>query len=195
VGRLVVTEFISLDGVIQAPGDPNEFERGGWAQGGGQAGNQFKFEELMASDAQLLGRVTYEGFARAWPRIEGTGEFGDKMNSMPKFVASSTLQDPDWTNTTVLDGDLEDAVSALKESYAGDILIAGSAQLVQSLLELDLVDEMRLMVFPVVLGKGTRLFGETSVRKPLELVDSRPMENSVFLLTYRPSSSGSAEAG
>jgi dihydrofolate reductase len=195
MGRVVVTEFISLDGVIQAPGDPNEFERGGWAQGGGQAGNQFKFDELMASDAQLLGRVTYEGFARAWPHIEGTGEFGGKMNSMPKFVASTTLRDPDWANTTVLDGDLEGEVSALKERYAGDILIAGSAQLVQSLLELDLVDEMRLMVFPVVLGKGTRLFGETTERKPVELVDSRPLENGVFLLTYRPSSDGSAEAG
>jgi dihydrofolate reductase len=195
MGRIVVTEFMSLDGVIQAPGDPNEFERGGWAQGGGQAGNQFKFEELMASDAQLLGRVTYEGFARAWPRIEGTGEFGEKMNSMPKFVASTTLREADWSNTTVLDGDLEGEVSALKERYAGDILIAGSAQLVQSLLELDLVDEMRLMVLPVVLGKGTRLFGDTSARKPLELVESRPLDNSVFLLTYRPSSNGPVEAG
>ena len=106
MGRVVVTEFVSLDGVIQAPGDPDEFERGGWAQGGGQAGNQFKFEELMASDAQLLGRVTYEGFARAWPNIEGTGEFGEKMNAMPKFVASTTLTRPGWANTSVLDGDL-----------------------------------------------------------------------------------------
>jgi dihydrofolate reductase len=181
--------------VIQAPGDPNEFERGGWAQGGGQAGNQFKFDELMASDAQLLGRITYEGFARAWPHIEGTGEFGEKMNSMPKFVASRTLRDPDWTNTTVLDGDLAGEISGLKQRYGGDILIAGSAQLVQSLLDLDLIDEMRLMVFPVVLGKGTRLFGETSERKPLKLMDSRPLENGVFLLTYRPSANGTAEAG
>jgi dihydrofolate reductase len=194
MGRVVVTEFVSLDGVIQAPGDPDEFERGGWAQGGGQAGNQFKFEELMASDAQLLGRVTYEGFARAWPNIEGTGEFGEKMNAMPKFVASTTLRDPEWTNTTVLDGDLAEEVGALKQRYDGDILIAGSAQLVQSLIELDLIDEMRLMVFPVVLGKGTRLFGETSERKPLELVDSRGLENGVFLLTYRPPANGSAEA-
>ncbi len=195
MGRVVVTEFVSLDGVIQAPGDPNEFERGGWAQGGGQAGNQFKFEELMASEAQLLGRVTYEGFARAWPNLEGTGEFGEKMNTMPKFVASKTLRDPAWTNTTVLDGDLAGEVGCLKQRYDGDILIAGSAQLVQSLIELDLIDEMRLMVFPVVLGKGTRLFGETSERKPLELVDSRGLENGVFLLTYRPPANGSAEAG
>ncbi len=195
MGRVVVSEFVSLDGVIQAPGDPNEFERGGWAQGGGQAGNQFKFEELMASDAQLLGRVTYEGFARAWPNIEGTGEFGEKMNGMPKFVASKTLRDPEWTNTTVLDEDLAGEVGALKQRYDGDILIAGSAQLVQSLIELDLIDEMRLMVFPVVLGKGTRLFGETSERKRLALVDSRALENGVFLLTYRPAADGSAEAG
>jgi dihydrofolate reductase len=195
MGRVVVTEFVSLDGVIQAPGDPDEFERGGWAQGGGQAGNQFKYEELMASDAQLLGRVTYEGFARAWPNIEGTGEFGEKMNAMPKFVASTTLRDPAWTNTTVLDGNLAREVGALKQRYDGDILIAGSAQLVQSLIDLDLIDEMRLMVFPVVLGKGTRLFGETSERKPLELVDSRGLENGVFLLTYRPPANGSAEAG
>jgi dihydrofolate reductase len=195
MGRVVVTEFVSLDGVIQAPGDPDEFERGGWAQGGGQAGNQFKYEELMASDAQLLGRVTYEGFARAWPNIEGTGEFGEKMNAMPRFVASTTLRDPAWTNTTVLDGNLAREVGALKQRYDGDILIAGSAQLVQSLIDLDLIDEMRLMVFPVVLGKGTRLFGETSERKPLELVDSRGLENGVFLLTYRPPANGSAEAG
>jgi len=186
MGRVVVTEFVSVDGVIQAPGDPSEYERGGWATGGGQAGNQFKFEELMASDAQLLGRVTYEGFAKAWPSIEGTGVFGEKMNTMPKFVASTTLHDPAWENTTVLDGDLGAAVSSLKDRYDGDILIAGSAQLVQSLLELDLVDELRLMVFPVVLGKGTRLFGETSTLKALHLVDSTPLEDGVFVLTYRP---------
>src|SRR6185312_6055129 len=104
MGRVVVTEFVSVDGVIQAPGDPNEYERGGWATGGGQAGNQFKFDELMASDAQLLGRVTYEGFAKAWPSMEGTGVFGEKMNTMPKFVASTTLHDPEWENTSVLNG-------------------------------------------------------------------------------------------
>ena len=121
---------------------------------------QFKLEELMASDAQLLGRTTYEGFAEAWPTMEGTGAFGEKMNEMPKFVASNTLESPEWTNTTVLDGDLAQEVEALKDRYDGDILVGGSAQLVQSLLELDLVDELRLMVFPIVLGKGKRLFGE-----------------------------------
>lgn len=192
MGRVVVTEFVSVDGVIQAPGDAGEYERGGWATGGGQAGNQFKFDELIASDAQLLGRVTYEGFAKAWPSIEGTGVFGEKMNAMPKFVASTTLQDPEWENTSVLDGDLGGAVTALKDRYDGDILVAGSAQLVQSLLELDLVDELRLMVFPVVLGMGTRLFGETSALKPLQLVDSTPLQDGVFVLTYRPAANGAA---
>jgi dihydrofolate reductase len=190
MGRLVVTEFVSVDGVMQAPGDPGEYERGGWARGGGQAGNQFKFDELMASDAHLLGRVTYEGFARAWPSMEGTGVFGEKMNAMPKFVASTTLHDPHWENTNVLNGDLGAAVTGLKDRYDGDILIAGSAQLVQSLLELDLVDELRLMVFPVVLGKGTRLFGETSALKQLELVDSTLLQDGVFVLTYRPAANG-----
>jgi dihydrofolate reductase len=189
-----VTEFISVDGVIQAPGDPNEFERGGWAHGGGDESMQFKLEELMASDAQLLGRTTYEGFAKAWPTMEGTGAFGEKMNGMPKFVASSTLSDPDWANTAVLQGDLTAEVDALKDRYDGDILVGGSSQLVQSLLELDLVDELRLMVFPVVLGKGKRLFGDTSESKSLELVDSKPLEDGVFLVTYRPSRNGSASA-
>ncbi len=193
MGRVVVTEFVSVDGVIQAPGDPGEYERGGWARGGGQAGNQFKFDELMASDAQLLGRVTYEGFAKAWPTMEGTGGFGEKMNAMPKFVASTTLRDPEWENTSILDADLGSSVTGLKDRYDGDILVAGSAQLVQSLLELDLVDELRLMVFPVVLGKGTRLFGETSALKPLELVDSTPLSDGVFVLTYRPAADNSSD--
>jgi dihydrofolate reductase len=193
MGRVVVTEFVSVDGVIQAPGDSSEYERGGWATGGGQAGNQFKFDELMASDAQLLGRVTYEGFAKAWPSIEGTGVFGERMNAMPKYVASTTLSEPDWENTSVLDGDLGAAVTALKDRYDGDILIAGSAQLVQSLLDLDLVDELRLMVFPVVMGKGTRLFGETSAIKPLQLIDSTALQDGVFVLTYRPAADATAD--
>ena len=194
MGRVIVTEFISLDGVIQAPGDPNEYERGGWAQGGGDESMQFKLDELMASDAQLLGRTTYEGFAKAWPSMEGTGVFGEKMNAMPKFVAASKLRDPEWTNTTVLSGDLAEEVQSLKAAYDGDILVGGSAQLVRSLLELDLVDELRLMLFPVVLGKGKRLFGETSEQKHLDLVDSKALDDGVFILTYRPSRNGAASA-
>jgi dihydrofolate reductase len=184
VGKVVVTEFISLDGVIEAPGDPTEYERGGWATGGGQEGMQFKFDELMASDVQLLGRITYEGFAKAWPTMEGTGEFGEKMNEMPKLVVSTTLRDPQWNNTTVLNGDLAADVDALTKRFEGDILVAGSGKLVQSLLELDLVDELRLMVFPIVLGKGKRLFGETSEKKQLALVESKTLDGGVIILTY-----------
>src|SRR3981081_1262666 len=132
MGKLVVTEFITLDGVIEDPGGAGG-GRGGWAFkfDQGDEGGKFKFDELIASDAQLLGRKTYEGFAKAWPTMEGTGVFGEKMNEMPKFVASSTLRDPDWTNTTVLGGDLADEVQPLKEKFEGDILVAGSAELVQ----------------------------------------------------------------
>ena len=184
VGKVVVTEFISLDGVIEAPGDPTEYERGGWATGGGQEGMKFKFDELMASDAQLLGRITYEGFAKAWPTMEGTGEFGEKMNEMPKFVVSTTLRDPQWNNTTVLNGDLGTDVDELTKRFNGDVLVAGSGKLVQALLELDLVDELRLMVFPIVLGKGKRLFGETSEKKQLALVDSKTLDGGVIILSY-----------
>jgi dihydrofolate reductase len=184
MGKVVVTEFISLDGVIEAPGDPTEYERGGWATGGGQQGMQFKFEELTASDAQLLGRITYEGFAKAWPTMEGTGEFGEKMNEMPKFVVSKTLRDPQWHNTTVLNGNLATDIDELTKRFKRDILVAGSGKLVQSLLELDLVDELRLMVFPIVLGKGKRLFGETSEKKQLALVDSKTLDDGVIILTY-----------
>jgi dihydrofolate reductase len=186
MSKVVVTEFISLDGVIQAPGDPSEFDRGGWATGGGQESMQFKLDELMKSDAQLLGRVTYEGFAKAWPTMEGTGIFGERMNEMPKFVVSTTLRNPEWNNTTVLDGDLAQEVNALKGRFDADILVAGSGKLVRSLLELDLVDELRLMVFPVVLGKGKRLFGETSEKKQLGLIDSKAIDGGVFILTYAP---------
>jgi dihydrofolate reductase len=184
MGKVVVTEFISLDGVIEAPGDPTEYERGGWATGGGQEGMQFKFDELIASDAQLLGRTTYEGFAKAWPTMEGTGEFGEKMNEMPKFVVSTTLRDPQWNNTTVLNGDLAVDIDELTKRFKGDILVAGSGKLVQSLVELDLVDELRLMVYPIVLGKGKRLFGDTSEKKQLALVDSKSLDGGVIILTY-----------
>src|SRR5438067_9585835 len=137
--KLVVTEFVTLDGVMEDPGGGEPFDRGGWAFrfDRGEEGDKFKFDELKASDAQLLGRVTYEGFARAWPTMEGTGEFGEKMNAMPKFVVSSTLTDPTWNNTTVI-GDLAE-VAKLRQQFEGDILVAGSAQLVQGLLAADLV--------------------------------------------------------
>src|ERR671911_1303051 len=167
VGRIVVTEFVSLDGVMEDPGGAEDFEHGGWSfeVSRGEEGDRFKLDETMASDALLLGRRTYEGFAAAWPSREG--EFADKFNSMPKYVVSSTLSDPDWTNTTVLEGDVAKEVAKLRREMDGDIVVHGSARLVQTLLEHDLVDELRLMVFPVVLGSGKRLFGETSDKKPL----------------------------
>jgi dihydrofolate reductase len=185
MGKLVVTEFITLDGVIEDPGG-TEGGRGGWAFkfDQGDEGGKFKFDELMASDAQLLGRVTYEGFAKAWPTMEGTGEFGEKMNEMPKFVVSTTLEDPEWNNTTVLNGDLAEEVGKLKEQFSGDILVAGSAKLVQSLLALDLVDELHLMVFPIVLGAGKRLFAEGTDSTSLNLVGTK-QTGSVVTLTLR----------
>jgi dihydrofolate reductase len=184
MGRIVVTEFVSLDGVMEDPGGAEDFKYGGWSFefARGEEGDQFKLEEALGADALLLGRVTYEGFADAWPSREG--EFADKFNSMPKYVVSSTLGDPEWTNSTVLDGDLAEVVSDVRQRHDGDIVVHGSAQLSQELLERDLVEELRLMLFPVVLGAGKRLFGETSDKKPLRLVDSRVVGDGVAILIY-----------
>jgi len=187
MGRMVVTEFVSLDGVMEAPGGGEDFKYGGWTFeiDRGEEGNQFKLEETMKSDALLLGRKTYEGFAAAWPSRDG--EFADKFNTMPKYVVSSTLENPEWTNTTVLRGDVGEAVAKLKQQYDGDIVTAGSARLAQALLEQDLIDELRLMVFPVVLGDGKRLFGETSDKKRLRLVNTKTVGDGVLILTYERS--------
>jgi dihydrofolate reductase len=186
MGKLVVTEFVTLDGVMEDPGggEKDRFDRGGWAFqfDRGADGDTFKLAELEAADAQLLGRVTYEGFAEAWPTMEGTGEFGEKMNAMPKFVVSATLQDPTWNNTTVLEGDLPQEVRKLKERFAGDILVAGSAQLAQALLAHDLVDELHLMVFPVVLGTGKRLFADGADVTALKLVETTQAGAVAFLI-------------
>jgi dihydrofolate reductase len=187
VGRVVVTEFVSLDGVMEDPGGAEDFEHGGWSFkfDRGEEGDKFKLDETLASDALLLGRVTYEGFADAWPSREG--EFADKFNSMPKYVVSTTLEDPEWNNSTVIKGNVAEEVSKLKEQAGGDIVVHGSAQLVNTLMEHDLVDEYRLMVFPVVLGKGKRLFGETGDMESLKLVDSKPVgTDGVLVLTYEP---------
>jgi dihydrofolate reductase len=186
MGRIVVTEFISLDGVMEDPGGDSSFKHAGWTFEieQGQEGADFKLQETRDSEALLLGRVTYQGFAKAWPSIEG--EFGDKFNNMPKYVISSTLEKAEWKNSTVLKGDVVKEVSKLRQKPGGDIVVHGSAQLVQTLLEHDLVDELRLMVFPVVLGSGKRLFGNTSDKKPMELVDSKKVGSGVTILTYRP---------
>jgi dihydrofolate reductase len=175
MGKIVVTEFITLDGVIEDPGGSEQSERGGWAfkADSGPDGQKFKYDELMASDVQLMGRITYDGFSRAWPTMEGTGEFGEKMNGMPKYVVSSTLQSPEWNNTTVIGSDLAAEVGALKERYEGDILVAGSAQLARGLFAADLVDELHLQVFPLVLGGGKRLFAEGAEQRSLQLVESK----------------------
>jgi dihydrofolate reductase len=186
VGRIVVTEFVSLDGVMEDPGGSESFKYGGWTfeMNRGDEGDKFKLDEAFASAALLLGRVTYEGFAAAWPSRDG--EFADKFNSMPKYVVSSTLTDPEWNNSTVLKGDVTEEVAKLKQEQDGDIVVHGSARLAQTLIERDLVDEFRLMVFPVVLGSGKRLFGETSDKKPLRLVDSRVVGDGVAILIYEP---------
>jgi dihydrofolate reductase len=186
MGKIVVTEFISLDGVIEDPGGAEDFKYGGWSFefSRGDEGDQFKLDETRNSAALLLGRKTYAGFADAWPSREG--EFADLFNNMPKYVVSSTLKDPDWTNTTVLDGDLAGEVSKLRDELDGDVVVHGSAQLVQGLMENGLVDELRLMVFPVVLGSGKRLFGETSDKHPLRLADSKVVGDGVLIQVYEP---------
>jgi dihydrofolate reductase len=188
MGRIVVTEFVSLDGVIEAPGGGEDFKHAGWTFeiDRGEEGDKFKLDELVEAEAQLLGRVTYEGFAAAWPKIEDDAGFAEKMNSMPKYVFSSTLEKADWENTTVLSGDFAEEIGKLKQQVEGVILVAGSAQLVQGLLEHDLVDEIRLMVFPVVLGGGKRVFADNEEKKPLRLVDSKTVGAGIALLTYEP---------
>jgi dihydrofolate reductase len=188
MGKLVVTEFITLDGVVDDPGGSESHERGGWAFRfeRGDEGDTFKWNEVVAADAQLLGRVTYEGFAQAWPSREG--EFADRFNSMPKFVVSTTLTDPEWTNSTVLRGGdtLAQEIDALKAQLAGDLLLAGSVTLVHSLLAADLVDQLNLMTFPVVLGSGKRLFADAGPELPFELVDLRQTgQVSISILTRK----------
>jgi dihydrofolate reductase len=190
MGRIVVTEFVSLDGVIEDPGGSEDFRHGGWSFEipRGDEGDKFKLDEAMEADALLLGRVTYEGFAAAWPSREG--EFADRFNAMPKYVVASSPDVPEWSNSTVLEGDLVDAVATVKQEVDGDIVVHGSAQLVQALLDDDLVDELRLMVFPVVLGDGKRLFGDTGDKKRLRLTDSRTVGDGVLILVYEPAAAG-----
>jgi dihydrofolate reductase len=178
MGKLVVTEFISVDGVVEDPGGSEDFEYGGWTfdYDRGEDGNKFKLDELLAADAGLLGRVTYESFAAAWPERAGDpemGPFADKLNGMPKHVVSTTLTDPEWENTQVISENVPEEVEKLKGQYDGDIQVAGSVALVQTLLENDLVDQWNLMLFPTILGSGKRLFGDGFERRKLKLVEDR----------------------
>jgi dihydrofolate reductase len=184
MGRIIATEFISLDGVVEAPGGGEAFEHAGWSFEieRGDEGNKFKLDETVESEALLLGRKTYEGFAAAWP--SRTGDFADKFNGMPKYVVSKTLGTPSWNNTTVLRGGLVQDVGRLREQPGGPIVVHGSPTLVQGLLEHDLLDELRLMVYPVVLGKGKRLFGSTTAKKRLRLRSSKVVGDGVEILIY-----------
>jgi dihydrofolate reductase len=187
VSRIVVSQFVTVDGVFEDPGGSESHEHGGWALqiDRGPEGDKFKLEEVMGSEALLLGRVTYEGFAEAWPTREG--EFADKLNTMPKYVVSSTLGAPAWNNSTVLGDDVPGEVAKLKEAHGGDILVNGSGRLVKTLMEHDLVDEYRLMVFPVVLGSGKRLFADGVAKTQLRLAEATPVgPDGVVILTYRP---------
>jgi len=186
MGKLVVTEFMSVDGVFEDPGGSEDFEHGGWTfeYDRGDEGNAFKLDELMEAEVQLLGRVTYEGFAAAWPGRDGP--FAEKLNSDPKVVVSTTLTDPEWQNTTVISADVPVQIQKLKDKTDGAILVAGSGTLVRTLLEADLVDELRLMVFPTILGRGRRLFPDGIDRRKLALVESRTVGgDGVQIQIYR----------
>jgi dihydrofolate reductase len=184
MAKIVVTEFMSIDGVVEDPGGAEDYKHSGWSFeiSRGEEGDQFKLDETVETDALLLGRVTWQGFADAWPQREG--EFADKFNSMPKYVVSSTLENPDWNNTTVLNGDVVEQVSKLKQEQDGMIAVHGSPTLAQTLIDNDLVDELHLMVFPVVLGTGKRMFGETADKKLWRLAESRTVGDGVTIAVY-----------
>ena len=184
--KVVVSEFVTLDGIIEDPGGSDGTKHGGWSfQYGSEEQGKYKFDELFASDALLLGRVTYQGFAAAWPTMPGTGEYGERMNSLPKYVATTTLSEMSW-NATPIKGDIAQEVSRLKQQPGQDILVFGSGRLVHALHERDLIDEYRLMIFPVVLGSGKRLFPDANDKKVLKLVETKPLGSGVVVLTYQP---------
>ena len=185
--KLIVSEFVSLDGVMEAPGGEPGHPHSGWVfDFMSPEQESYKLAETLESETLLLGRVTYEGFSAAWP--ERGGEFADKMNAMPKLVASTTLSELEWNNSTVIDGDVPGAISQLKQADGGPILVAGSCTLVHTLLEHDLVDELRLMVFPVALGSGLRVFPETDRKTVLALAETKPFDSGVVVNTYHRAS-------
>ena len=188
MGKIIISENVSLDGVIQDPAGDEGFQRGGWVGRVGDRGReeaaQVLLEEALGTEAMLVGRRSYEFLATRWP--SRTGALADRLNSKPKYVVSSTLQDPAWNNTTVLKGNVANEVSKLKQQLAGDIVVPASFQLVRTLIEHDLADELRLMIYPVVLGAGERLFGETSDNKPLRLISTRTVGSDLAYLTYQP---------
>ena len=186
MGKIVISDNVSLDGVIQDPAGDEGFTRGGWVGRIAALPELAKFtlDEALGTHALLLGRRSYEWFAARWP--SRTGERADRLNGLPKYVVSSTLEDPDWHNSTVLKGDVVKEVSRLKQELNGEINVPASFQLARTLIEHDLVDELRLKIFPVVLGAGERLFGETSDKKPLRLVGTQTIGDGISILTYEP---------
>ncbi len=190
MGRIIVSDNVSLDGVIQDPAGDEGFERGGWVGliKDRPGANKLALDEALGTEALLLGRRSYEWMAGRWP--SRSGELADSLNSLPKYVVSSTLEDPSWSNSTVLKGDVVNEVSRLKQELDGDIVVVASFQLVRTLMEHDLVDELRLKIYPVVLGAGERLFGETSDKKPMRLVDTQIIDGDVACLTYEPARDG-----
>src|SRR2546423_3442584 len=183
MGKIVVSENVTLDGVVQDPAGAEGFGRGGWVGRVGERGRDeaatVLLDEALGAEAQLFGRRTYEFLAARWP--SRSGELADRLNEMPKYVVSSTLKDPDWNNSTVLAGDVMQEVSKLKQELDGEIVVAGSIRLVGTLMDNDLVDELRLMIYPVVLGAGERLFGETSDQRPVRLVVALSVDDLAYL--------------
>ncbi|PKN99323.1 MAG: pyrimidine reductase [Chloroflexi bacterium HGW-Chloroflexi-4] len=185
MGRIIVSEFVSLDGVMEAPGGEPGYKHTGWvAKFQDEQQIKFKLEEVLAVEALLLGRKTYEGFSEAWPFV--SGKFGDKMNSLPKFIASTTLKNVSWNNSKILGPDTLSEVKKIKNDFQGDVMVNGSRTLVNFLKLNHLVDEYRLMIFPIVLGSGMRLFDEVNDFEMLKLVDSHPFKNGAIILTYQP---------
>jgi dihydrofolate reductase len=185
--KIVVSEYVTLDGVMEDPGGGDKSKYGGWSlQFWNEQAMKFKYDELFACDALLLGRVTYDGFAKAWPAMkEETGDFGERMNNISKFVVSTTLKAAEWNNSTIINNNVVTKIKALKEQAGQDILVEGSAELVQALMRDDLIDEFRLMIHPIAVGGGKHLFGEGSDRKVLKLVDAKPFSSGIVVLTYQ----------
>ena len=186
MSRIVVSQFVSVDGVIEDPVGIETLGRGAWSgsASSGAEGARFNVDEIRESEAMLLGRKTYESYAAAWP--SRSDEYADKINRMPKYVVSSTLEDPEWDNTTVLEGEVASEVGKLREQVGGNILVHGSAELTYTLMEHDLVDEWRLKIYPIVVGAGKRCFGDPGKAVGLELVDSKTVGDGVAILVYRP---------
>ncbi|HVO69078.1 MAG TPA: dihydrofolate reductase family protein, partial [Aggregatilineaceae bacterium] len=185
--KVVATEYITLDGVMEDPGGGEKTGHGGWSfQFWNEEAAKFKFDELFASDALLLGRVTYQGFAKAWPSMRDEAGFADRMNNLPKYVVSTTLQTVEWNNSRLIKGNIAEEVSRLKQQPGKDILLAGSAALVNTLMQHDLIDEYRLMVHPIIVGGGKRLFGDGINKKVLRLVDTKTFSSGIIVLSYQP---------